>query len=93
MKQMSLLLIVSMLQSCAVFAQERGRIKRSQPTPAEVERIVSDMAMNDGSLHKGDIVSTDRGFFLFRGLASDGITNEFVAVPNPWSSTEKRSKR
>jgi hypothetical protein len=64
-------------------AQDHGRIKKRPPTPAEAERIVSDMAMNDGTLQKGDIVATDRGFFLYRGLGADGITNDFVPVPNP----------
>jgi hypothetical protein len=39
--------------------------------------------MNDGLLQKGDIVHTDQGFFLYRGLAPDGITNDFVRVPEP----------
>ena len=41
------------------------------------------MVMNDGSLRKGDIVATDRGFFLYRGLGPDGYSNDFVRVPNP----------
>ena len=85
MKLMGLMLIVSILQSGAAFAQERGRIKTKPPTPTEVDRIASDAVMNDGSLHKGDIVSTDRGFFLYRGLGPDGYTNDFVRVPNPLS--------
>jgi hypothetical protein len=64
-------------------AGEHGRIKKKPPTPVEAERIASDMVMNDGSLRKGDIVSTDRGFFLYRGLRPDGYTNDFVRVPNP----------
>jgi hypothetical protein len=47
------------------------------------------MVMNDGILRKGDIVATDRGFFLFRGLDHDGIANEFVPAPNPLSSATK----
>jgi hypothetical protein len=39
--------------------------------------------MNDSLHRKGDIVATDRGFFIFRGMAPDGITNDFVPVPNP----------
>lgn len=70
-------------------ADEHGRIRRKPLTPAEAERMASDMAMNDGILQKGDIVATDRGFFLFRGLRSDGITNDFVPVPNPLSSRQK----
>ena len=43
------------------------------------------MVMNDG---KGDIVSTDRGFSLYRGLGPDGYTNDFLRVPNPLSSRQ-----
>ena len=64
-------------------AEESGRIKRKAPDAAEAERIASDMAMNDSLLQKGDIVVTDRGFFVFRGLAPDGYTYEFSPVPNP----------
>ena len=60
-----------------------ARIKRKPPTPAEVERIASDAAMNDSLLRKGDIVVTDRGFFIFRGVAPHGTTNEFVRIPDP----------
>jgi hypothetical protein len=41
--------------------------------------------MNDSLLQKGDIVVTDRGFFVFRGVAADGYTFEFSPVPNPGS--------
>jgi hypothetical protein len=44
------------------------------------------MVMNDGSLKRGDIVSTDRGFFLYRGLGPDGYSSDFVRVPNPLPS-------
>ena len=77
------------LAASNALAQEHGRIKKKPPTPAEAERIASDMAMSDGSLQKGDIVATDRGFFLFRGLGADGITNDFVPVPNPLPSKGK----
>ena len=69
--------------------EHTGRIKRKPPGATEAERIASDMAMNDSLLRKGDIVATDRGFFVFRGVASDGIANDFVAVPNPLSSNRK----
>lgn len=64
---------------------ESGRIKRKPPDAAEAERIASDTAMNDSLLQKGDIVVTDRGFFVFQGLAPDGYTFEFSPVPNPLS--------
>ena len=88
MKRLALvaLLAVSQLGSVAA-AEEHGRIKKKPPTPAEAERIASDMVMNDGSLKSGDIVSTDRGFFLYRGLGPDGYTGDFVRVPNPLPSS------
>jgi hypothetical protein len=69
--------------SAAAYAQESGRIRRPPPSAAEAARIASDMAMNDTLLQKGDIVVTDRGFFVFRGTAPDGVTNEFARVPDP----------
>ena len=65
------------------------RIKKKPPTPAEAERIASDMAMNDGTLQKGDIVRTDRGFFIYRGIGPDGYTNDFAPVPNPLAARPK----
>jgi hypothetical protein len=79
----ALWLIPLLLSSANAFAEDQKRIKRPAPTPAEEERIASDMAMGDSILQKGDIVVTNRGFLLFRGLAPDGITNDFVPVPNP----------
>ena len=85
-----LIILVLILQPAFdAIAQERGRIKRRPPTPVEAERIVSDMVMNDGTLHIGDIVSTDRGFFQYRGLAADGVSNDFVPVLNPLSPSKK----
>lgn len=64
-------------------AQDSPRIKRKPPTPEEAARAAADMAMNDSLLRKGDIVATDRGFVVFRGLAGDGIANQFEPVGNP----------
>jgi hypothetical protein len=72
-----------------VSAEEHGRIKKKPPTAAEAERIASEMVKNDSSLQRGDIVVTDRGFFVFRGIAQDGNDNEFAPVPNPLSSAKK----
>jgi len=74
----------ALMLSSAAFAQESGRIiRRPPPSAAEADRIASEMAMNDSLLQKGDIVVTDRGFFVFRGPAPDGVTNEFARVPDP----------
>jgi hypothetical protein len=64
-------------------AEEHGRIRRPPPSVTEAARIASDSAMNDSLLQKGDIVVTDRGFLLFLQVAPDGITNQFVPIPNP----------
>jgi hypothetical protein len=80
---LSLLALAGLLVASDAFGQEHGRIKRKPPTELEAARIASDTAMNDGLLQKGDIVATDRGFFVYRGLAADGYTNDFVPVPNP----------
>lgn len=80
---LSIVLVSCVVASAAGIAGETGRIKRKPPDAAEAERIASEMAMNDSLLQKGDIVVTDRGFFVFRGLAADGYTYEFSRVPNP----------
>jgi len=72
----------ALLLGTTAFAQESGRIRRPPPSAAEAARIASEMAMNDTLLQKGDIVVTDRGFFVFQGPAPDGVTNEFTRVPD-----------
>ena len=90
MSLIKFLLVISIaISGTTASAQEHGRIKRKPPSAIEVERIASDMAMNDSLLQKGDIVVTDRGFFVFRGVASDSISNDFVPVPNPLSLNRK----
>jgi hypothetical protein len=78
-----LLVLPVLALDAEALAQESGRIRRPPPSAAEAERIASEMAMNDSLLQKGDIVVTDRGFFVFRGPAPDGATNEFTRVPDP----------
>jgi hypothetical protein len=41
------------------------------------------MAVNDSLLRSGDIVVTGRGFLMYRGVAADGVTGDFVLIPNP----------
>jgi hypothetical protein len=67
------------------------RIKKRLPTAAGAEPIASDMAKNDSLLQRGDIIATDRGFLLYRGLAPDGVSGDFVAVPNPLSANKPSS--
>jgi hypothetical protein len=77
------LIALCLIFADAALAQESSRIKRKPPTREEAARAAAEMAMNDNLLRKGDIVATDRGFVVFRGLAADGITNEFAPVANP----------
>ena len=84
MKWIFLVVLAAIFQTgFAAAAEDHGRIKKKPPTPVEAERLASQVVMNDSSLHRGDIVSTDRGFFLYRGRGPDGYTNDFVRVPNP----------
>jgi hypothetical protein len=86
MKWIFLVVLAAIFQASFVAAAEdHGRIKKKPPTLVEAERLASQVVMNDSSLHWGDIVSTDRGFFLYRGRGPDGHTNDFVGVPNPIS--------
>jgi hypothetical protein len=85
MSRITLLIAFALLQFTLSASAER--IKRKPPTEIEAARIASDQAMSDGTLHKGDVVATDRGFFQFRGLASDG-SPDFLPVPNPLSPSK-----
>ena len=58
------------------------RIKRQPPNEKEAARVASEQALNDGNLQKGDIVSTDHGFFAFRGVLQDGRF-DFVPIRDP----------
>ena len=91
MRRITALLLTTtmMISGGAASAHEHGRIKRKPPTAIEADRIASDMAMSDSLLRKGDIVSTDRGFFVFRGTGENGIANDFAPVANPLSSAKK----
>jgi hypothetical protein len=70
-------------------AQEHGRVKWKRPTQAEADRKASESAITDSILRKGDIVATDRGFFMFRGFLTDGMTGDFVPVPNPMPNANR----
>jgi hypothetical protein len=83
MMSMRSLLAALLLLPMAASAQEQGRIKRQPPTRMEAERIASDIVMNDGLLQKGDIVVTDRGFFVFQGVGADGYSFNFAPIPSP----------
>ena len=49
---------------------------------AEQERLASESVMNDSSLQRGDIVSTNKGLFVFRGATDqEHREGDFVALP------------
>ena len=64
--------LVAVIAFGSAAAAETGQIKRKPPDAAEGERLASETVMNDSLLQKGDVVVTDRGFFVFHGVASDG---------------------
>ncbi len=82
----TVLSVIGLLPGIAV-AQEL--IKRQPPSRIEAERTASEIAMNDGLLQKGDIVVTDRGFFVFQGVAADGYSFNFAPIPNPLPAQRK----
>jgi hypothetical protein len=67
--------IACLIASAVTALAESGRVKRKPPTDVEAERIGSEMAMSDSLLQKGDIVVTDRGFFV-RGIAHSDAGKE-----------------
>ena len=89
MRGVVLLIALCMAMTNPSAAESVARIKRKVPTPAEAERIAAEIAMNGSLLRKGDIVVTDRGFVVFRGIAADGVTNEFEPVQNPIAGSRK----
>lgn len=82
-------LLVSLLGALVTVHAESGRIKRKRDSVDEQQRALSEAVMNDGSLQVGDIVVTDRGYFVFEGIGEDGVTNKFRAIGNP--STQSMS--
>jgi hypothetical protein len=90
MTQFKCLLVLLLLPPASGASAETGRITRKPPSATEADHIASDMAMNDSLLRKGDIVATDRGFFVFRGTVADGISNDFEPVPNPLPSPPRQ---
>jgi hypothetical protein len=76
----------------SAFGVQAERIKRRPPTDAELGRLASENVMNDGILRKGDVISTDRGFFVFLREKPDG-SYDFAPVPNPLFAVKQSSGR
>lgn len=68
-------------------AKEAAVERRNNPvpyvvTPEDPERIATDRVMNDDSLQRGDIVSTKKGLFMFKGRSDQPRrADDFVALP------------
>ena len=61
--------------------RERQSLVPQAPTPEEVAAEASRRVLEDDSLLRGDIVSTSRGLFQFRGAAGGERTrNDFVRI-------------
>jgi hypothetical protein len=62
--------------------EQRERSKLSAAPLIDRDHAASERVLNDDSLQSGDIVSTDKGLFLFRGRP-DGERREsdFIALP------------
>lgn len=54
-------------QRAETMRRERRRFAPLQPTADEIAEEASRRILRDGSLQPGDIISTNRGLFLYRG--------------------------
>jgi hypothetical protein len=62
--------------------ERQGRSAFDPPTIADEERMASERVLNDDSLQPGDIVSTNRGLFIFRGRPDqERHESDFIAFP------------
>lgn len=60
--------------------ENRGRIALP-PSAAEEQRIASERVLNDESLQSGDIVSTNKGLYLFKGRPDrERNDSDFIAL-------------
>jgi hypothetical protein len=65
-------------------AVEQRRRSRFDAAPiVDEERIASERVLNDDSLQPGDIVSTNKGLFVFRGRSDqERRDSDFIALPS-----------
>jgi hypothetical protein len=62
--------------------EHRRRSTFNTPSMADEERIASGRVLNDDSLQWGDIVSTNKGLFVFRGQSDrERRDSDFIALP------------
>jgi hypothetical protein len=69
-------------RSKEVAIERRNHPERFIPIPEDPERIATERILNDESLRPGDIVSTKRGLFVFRGRSDQPRKDDdFIPVP------------
>jgi hypothetical protein len=62
--------------------ERRGRPTFENPSIADEERMASERVLNDDSLQRGDIVSTNKGLFVYKGQSDqERRESDFVALP------------
>lgn len=90
MHRLSAVCFSLLLLTAVAEAQERSsRFRRPPPALAEQEQLASELVMSDELLQKGDIVVTDRGYYVFQGIAADGFTYEFRPIPSPFETSKR----
>jgi hypothetical protein len=89
MYRITILLLAMQLTS--VVGATAERIKRKPPEETERARLASEQVLEDGDLRKGDIISTDHGFFQIRGLNANG-SYDLTPVPNPLSQVKAKGR-
>lgn len=87
----TLLMVLIVFCSSTCHADESKWLKRPPPSFEQQQSVAAEMAKNDGLLRQGDIIATDRGFLVFKGVAADGYTNEFAPLPNPLNAGRFRT--
>jgi hypothetical protein len=59
-----------------------GRRRLTPPSVADEERMATERVLNDDSPQRGDIVSTNKGLFVFRGRSDqERHESDFIALP------------
>ena len=62
--------------------EHRGRSTFDTPSMADQEQIASERVLSDDVLKRGDIVSTNKGLFVFRGRPDqERRESDFIALP------------
>ncbi|NOJ43692.1 hypothetical protein [Bradyrhizobium australiense] len=61
-----------------------ARAQRAAPLQSDQKDAeASERAMNDPTLQRGDIIATDKGFFIFTGKDEERQPHDFRLAPNP----------